>query len=89
MLPLNGNQLFISSNVLQVFGFDTACVRYEKTDTFKKEDYAVRFSRKGSKFFENKCRTEKINSALLLMLAADKGFRAKKRTTFKNPKLSG
>ena len=82
MLPLNGNQLFISSNVLQVFGFDTACVRYEKTDTFKKEDYSVRLFPERIQIFENKCRTEKINSALLLMLAADKGFRAKKRTTF-------
>jgi len=55
----------------------------------KRNDCSVDFSRKISNF-ENQCLTEKMNRAMLLMLATDKGFRPKKNgQLFKNLKLSG
>ena len=61
-----------------------------KADVFKKKRLLGSTFPEKIQISENKCRIEKMNRVLLLMLAADKGFMAKKNgQLFKNLKLSG
>jgi len=63
---------------------------FGKPDVFRKKRLLGSTFPEKIQISENKCRTEKMNRALLLMLATDKGFMAKKNgQLFKNLKLSG
>jgi hypothetical protein len=63
---------------------------FAKADVFKKKRLLSSTFPEKFQILENQCRTDKINRALLLMLATDKDFRAKKNgQLFKNLKLSG
>lgn len=63
---------------------------FEKADVLKKKKLLSSIFTEKIQILENECRTPKLNQALLLMLAADKGFNLKENgQLFDNLKLSG
>ena len=76
---LAGQAKLLKSGLNLVENFPTV---FAKADVFKKKRLLGSTFPEKIQISENKCRIEKMNRVLLLMLAADKGFMAKKTDNF-------